>query len=131
MPPGGLQEVWSHTIGFQLTRSDIFSMWALHPSLAPLMDLVELGAVLLAVVVAFRPRGPRSHVQIAALGAAVIIAVQLPAMHWFYMYIPWFLPLVLIAVLATGAARTDAPPEDEGAQTLAQADTTPVLAGAA
>ncbi len=102
MPPGGLQEVWSHTIGYQLTRSDIFSIWALHPTLAPLKLAVEAAAVLLAVVVAFRPRGPRSHVQVASLSAAVIIAVQLPALHWFYMYIVWFLPLVLIAVLCTG-----------------------------
>ncbi|MBV9606993.1 MAG: hypothetical protein JO027_17910 [Solirubrobacterales bacterium] len=131
MPPGGLQEVWNHTIGYQLTRSDVFSIWALHPSLAPLKDLVELGAVLLAVAVAFRPRGPRSHVQIAALGAAVIIAVQLPAMHWFYMYIPWFLPLVLIAVLATGATDAATSPDGEGAETRDQADATPVLAGAA
>ncbi|HET6870066.1 MAG TPA: glycosyltransferase 87 family protein [Solirubrobacteraceae bacterium] len=131
MPPGGLQEVWNHTIGYQLTRSDIFSIWALHPALAPLKDVVELGAVLLAVAVAFRPRGPRSLVQIAALGAAVIIAVQLPAMHWFYMYIPWFLPLVLIAVLATDPADMNVSPEDEAAHSLEQADTAPVLAATA
>ena len=39
----------------------------------------------------------------AALAAALIIAVQLPALHWFYLYIVWFLPLVLVAVLAPGA----------------------------
>jgi hypothetical protein len=131
MPPGGIQEVWSHTVGYQLTRSDIFSIWALHPSLAPIKDAVELGAVLLAVAVAFRPRGPRTLAQVAALGAAVTIAVQLPALHWFYMYIVWFLPLVLIAVLATGAADTDAAPEDEGAQALDQVDTAPAFAGTA
>jgi hypothetical protein len=131
MPPGGLQEVWNHTIGYQLTRSDIFSIWALHPSLAPIKDAVELGAVLLAVAVAFRPRGPRSVAQVAALGAAVTIAVQLPALHWFYMYIVWFLPLVLIAVLGTGPADADASLGDEATQALDQADTAPVLAGAA
>lgn len=131
MPPGGLQEVWNHTIGYQLTRSDIFSIWALHPSLAPIKIAVELAAVLLAVAVAFRPRGGRSLVQIAALGAAVIIAVQLPAMHWFYMYIPWFLPLVLIAVLCTGSARSEQSPEDTQAPALEGADAAPVLAGTA
>jgi hypothetical protein len=131
MPPGGVKELWSHTIGYQLTRSDIFSIWALHPSLAPLKIAVELAAVTLAVLVAFRPRGSRSPVQIAALAAAVIIAVQLPAMHWFYMYIVWFLPLVLIAAL--GGARAN-PGESSGGQPAAaldQIDTAPALAGTA
>ena len=99
LPPGGLKEMWDHTIGFQLTRSDVFSIWALYPSLAPLKDAVEAIAVVLSVVVAFRPRGARTPAQVAALAAALIIAVQLPALHWFYLYIVWFLPLVLVAVL--------------------------------
>ena len=36
-----LKEMWDHTIGFQLTRTDIFSIWALHPTLAPLKVAVE------------------------------------------------------------------------------------------
>ena len=101
LPPGGLQEMWSHTIGFQLTRSDVFSIWALHPTLAPVKLAVEAFAVIFAVAVAFRPRGARTPAQVAALAAAVTIAVQLPALHWFYLYIVWFFPLVLVAVLAT------------------------------
>jgi hypothetical protein len=107
LPPGGLKEMWDHTIGYQLTRSDVFSIWALHPTLAPIKLAAEAFAVLLAVVVAFRPRGRRTTGQVAALAAALIIAVQLPAVHWFYLYIVWFLPLVLIAVLAPGASVTD------------------------
>ncbi len=103
LPPGGLQEMWDHTIGFQLTRTDIFSIWALHPGLAPIKVAVEGFAVILAVLVAFRPRGARTPAQVAALAAAVTIAVQLPALHWFYLYIVWFLPLVLIAVLGADA----------------------------
>jgi hypothetical protein len=30
------------------------------------------------------------------------VAIQLPALHWFYLYIPWFMPVVLIAVLTAG-----------------------------
>jgi hypothetical protein len=132
LPPGGLGEVWSHTIGYQLSRSDIFSIWALHPALAPIKVAIELGAVLLAVAVAFRPRGARSHAQVAALAAAVILAVQLPAMHWFYMYIVWFLPLVLIAVLAAGPRDVDEPREAASVTTFEEGgDAPPVLAGAA
>ncbi len=70
LPPGGLQEMWDHTIGFQLTRPDVFSIWALHPALAPIKVAVEAFAVILAVLVAFRPRGARTPAQVAALGAA-------------------------------------------------------------
>jgi hypothetical protein len=131
LPPGGLQEVWGHTIGYQLSRADIFSIWALHPSLHAIQLAVEAGAVLLAVAVAFRPRGARSHAQIAALAAAVVIAVQLPAKHWFYMYIVWFLPLVLIAVLGATSRETDESLEDAQAPGIDRAETAAVLAGTA
>ena len=47
--------------------------------------------------VAFVPRR-RSLVQVAALAAAVLIAVELTAEHWFYLYIPWFAALALPAL---------------------------------
>jgi hypothetical protein len=100
LPPGGLSEFYNHTLGFQFTRTDVFSPWALYSGLAPVKDVLELGALLLAAGVAFVPR-ERSLRQIAALAAAVTIAVQLPALHWFYYYIAWFLPFVLVALLAT------------------------------
>jgi hypothetical protein len=132
LPAGGLKEMWDHTIGFQLTRSDIFSIWALHPGLAPIKLAVEAFAVILAVVVAFRPRGRRTPAQVAALAAAVTIAVQLPALHWFYLYIVWFLPLVLIAVLAAETPSSDEPAAaTDTVELLERGDAEPVLAGAA
>lgn len=100
LPPGGIQEMWDHTLGFQLSRSDVFSVWALHPALAPLKDAVMAGAVALAVLLSLRPRGVRSTAQVAAATAAVLIAVQLPAQHWFYFYLVWFLPCALVAIVA-------------------------------
>ena len=50
-------------------------------------------AVALALGVALYPRF-KTPVQIAAL-AAVTIAVQLTASHWFYFYVVWFLPFAL------------------------------------
>ena len=38
--------------------------------------------------------------QVAALGAAVLIAVQLAMTHWFYLYVVWFVPFVLVALFA-------------------------------
>ena len=55
---------------------------------------------MLAVGVAFVPR-TKDALQVAALAAAVTIAVQLTASHWFYFYVVWFLPFVLVAVFAS------------------------------
>ena len=98
--PGGIREMYDHTIGFQLSRADVFSAWALHPGLAPVKLLVEAAVAGLAVGLVFFPRGRRSLSQVSALAAALVIGVQLPALHWFYLYIVWFLPFVLVAVVA-------------------------------
>jgi hypothetical protein len=47
----------------------------------------------------------RDIVTLAALGAAVLIALQLAVTHWFYLYLVWFLPLVLVALLAPRGQR--------------------------
>jgi hypothetical protein len=52
----------------------------------------------LALVLAVVPRRP-DVVGLAAACAAVIIAEQLGIEHWFYLYIPWFFPLVIVALL--------------------------------
>jgi hypothetical protein len=53
----------------------------------------------LAAAVAFVPRR-RDARQVVALAAAVMIAVQLPATHWFYFYLAWVAPLVLAATMS-------------------------------
>ncbi len=102
LPDGGLREFYDCTIGFQLGRTSVFSPWGLHPGsgiLAATQTLLKVAGVALMVLVAFVPRR-RSAVQVAALGAAVLIAVQLSATHWFYFYVPWFMPFVLVALFA-------------------------------
>ena len=100
LPPGGLQEIWDHTIGFQLTRIDVFSIWALHPALAPVKLAVEAFAVILAVAVAFRPpaRGRRPGRCARRRGDDRHPVAGTPLV---LLYIIWFFPLVLVAVLAT------------------------------
>ncbi len=53
---------------------------------------------MLAVTLALVPRRP-DLVGLAAACAAVMIATQLGIDHWFYLYIPWFFPLAMIALL--------------------------------
>jgi Glycosyltransferase family 87 len=99
IPDGGLRELYDTTIGYQLGRGSPFSLWALHPSLEWLQTLLKAGAIALAAALAFVPRR-RDARQVVALAAAVMIAVQLPATHWFYFYLAWIAPLVLAAVMS-------------------------------
>ena len=104
LPDGGLREVYDRTVGYQLGRESPFSVWGQEPGLAPLHDALKVAAALFALAVAVVPRR-RTPAQVAALAAAVVIAAQLVVTHWFYLYVVWFLPLVLVALLAPLALR--------------------------
>jgi hypothetical protein len=109
LPDGGVRELWDRTVGFQLGRDSPFSIWGQEDGLGWLQDAVKAGAVLLAAGLFFVPR-QRTALQVAALGAAVLIALQLGLSHWFYLYIVWWFPLALIALLGTtGATPRPAP----------------------
>ena len=97
--------LWDLTLGFQLHRVTPFSLWTLYPSLAWLKALIAVGAVALAAAVAFIPR-ERGPAQVAALAAAVLIAVQLTSAYWFYFYVVWFVPFVLIALFSLDIPRS-------------------------
>jgi hypothetical protein len=97
LPDGGARELYDRTFGYQAARGSPFSVWGLAPSLEPLQTAARFLAVALGIAVAFVPRR-RTVIQIAALGAAVVIAAQVAGTHWFYFYAAWFLPLVLVAV---------------------------------
>ena len=100
VPDGGLREIYDRTLGYQATRSSPFSVWGQAPSLDALQPVVRAAAAALALALAFWPRF-KTPVQIAALAAAVTIAVQLTAGHWFYFYVVWFLPFALAAAFAS------------------------------
>jgi len=108
VPRSSFHDFWASTISFQLHRISPFSLFTIYPSLHWLQLVLTAGAALLAVAVAFFPRR-RDPVQVAALAAAVVIATQLPAGHWFYFYIVWFAPFVLIALFAAHVSRDDEP----------------------
>ena len=107
VPDDGLRELYDRTLGYQLSRPSPFSVWGQAESLSWLHTAVKVGAAALALAVAFRPREPDAR-QLAALGAAVLIAVELAATHWFYLYVVWFVPFVLVALFA---AQRITPPE--------------------
>jgi Glycosyltransferase family 87 len=108
LPDGGPRELYDRTVGYQASRGSPFSVWGQIDSGETLRAIATVAAIALAVAVAFVPRR-RAPVQVAALGAAVLIAVQLAASHWFYLYVVWFAPLVLVAVFAATAQPPPAP----------------------
>jgi hypothetical protein len=48
-------------------------------------------------------------VEVAALGAAILIALQLTLNYWLYPYIVWFFPLAILALVAAHPDRHDRP----------------------
>ena len=99
VPDGGLRELYDRTIGYQASRPSPFSIWGQVDSLDWLQTGLKVAAAGLALLVAFVPRRIDLR-QTAALGAAVLIAIQLVATHWFYLYVVWFVPFVLVAMFA-------------------------------
>jgi hypothetical protein len=119
---------WHDTIAFQLHRTTNFSVWAQHPALHPLQLVLIAAAIGLGIAVAFVPRR-RDLLQVAALAGAVTIAFQIPVKHWFYLYVVWFAPFVLVALLgqhSTDPARP-APDEIETSALLEATSTAPRL----
>jgi hypothetical protein len=103
-----LNTIFQRTLVYQSNRGSPFSVWGLYGLPGPQL-VVQLAALALAVALAVLPRRD-DLVGLAAACAAVIIAVQLGIDHWFYLYIPWFFPLVMVALLgAHPPARFDAP----------------------
>jgi branched-subunit amino acid transport protein AzlD len=99
LPDGGFRELYDRTLGYQASRGSPFGVWGQAPSLHFLQTLSKVFALGLAALLFFVPRR-RSTVQVAALAAALLIAVQVTANHWFYPYVVWFAPLVLVALFA-------------------------------
>jgi hypothetical protein len=110
---GAAKSFFDRTIVYQLDRHSPFSLWdwgqyhaAGIPDLAVAKLVLEVLALLLAVVVAFYPRR-KGPVELAALTAAVLVAVQLPLTHWFYLYLPWLFPFVMLWLLLPATPAPD------------------------
>ena len=93
-----LHTIYERTFAYQGDRDSPFSVWGLYGGLSAELTAVQIGAIVLALALAVLPRRP-DVVGLAAACGAVMIAVELGLEHWFYLYIPWFFPLVMIALL--------------------------------
>ena len=101
---GAAHRFWERTIAFQLDRDSPFSIWgwgqyhaAGIPDLASLQTVVQLCVIVLAGVAAAVPRD-KHPLELAALTAALLLSFELALTHWSYLYLPWVLPFVLLAL---------------------------------
>ncbi len=99
----GLHTFYERTIAYQAGRDSPFSIWGQVASLEPLRIAILVGVGALSLSLAFWPRR-KKLTQVAALGAALLIGVQLTMHHWFYLYIVWFYPLLLVAMVVGSAS---------------------------
>jgi hypothetical protein len=64
-----------------------------------------------SLAVAFVPR-TKSLLQLTALTGMMIAGFELVLTHWFYLYIPWFFPFVVAAMLMP-RVEAPSPPEEQ------------------
>jgi hypothetical protein len=126
-----IRTFWERTFSYQSSRDSPFSIWGwgqYHakgiPDLGFLQPVVAAFAVALAALLAFVPRR-KGPVELAALTAAVLVAFQLTLTHWFYLYLPWVLPFVLLWVLLPAPEGDD---QEIGTRTASIEEALPVTA---
>ncbi len=124
LPDGGFREFYDRTFGYQASRGSPFSVWGLEPSLDGVQKLARLFPVLIGAALFFVPRR-RTALQAAALGAAVLIATQVGSTHWFYFFILWWTPYVLINLFGSQERISG---RDDPAPAVGSADRGPQLA---
>ena len=101
--------MWDRTFSYQLGRDSPFSPWdwgQYHAAGIPDLHVVQLALQALLVAgagaVVFLPR-EKGPLELAALTAALLAGFQLVLTHWFYLYLPWFLPFAVLAIVLPAA----------------------------
>jgi hypothetical protein len=114
---------WHDSIKYQSDRFTPFSVWGLWGGLGGVQHVLQGGVISLALLFAFFPER-RGVVEVAALGAALLVALQMIGNYWLYPYISWFYPLVIVALLAARPA-PDAPAEPVPGERQPEVDADP------
>ncbi len=95
-----LHAFWHDTIAYQAGRTSPFSIWGLWGGLGAVQHLVQGATAAMALGLMFIPER-RGLVEVAALAAAILIALQLSAGYWLYSYIVWFYAPLLVALFGS------------------------------
>ncbi len=111
----GARRFYDRTLGFQFGRESPFSIWGQYPGLRPVQLALSVLVVVAAIAFIRWPRRLDLR-RFAALSGALTLGLQLTLTHWFYLYIPWFLPFALVALVPVWSRPTAAPaPQPEPA----------------
>ena len=91
-----------HAISFQAERGSLLSPWAmLGEGAQTVFQAAVIAGIAAACLHVWRDRAlaadPR---RMGALGAAILLAVQLAANYWSYTYLAWVFPLLAVALLS-------------------------------
>jgi hypothetical protein len=126
----GGPEAMLHAISYQFSRGSPQSLWAVVSVgwLQPIAQAAALALIAALTVRFFRaPELLERRERLAAAAAAVLIAVQMVADYWAFLYLVWVLPLLVLAVLGQ---REPAPAIDPiAAQPTAVGALVPAAAG--
>ncbi len=120
--PHALHVFYDRTVKFQMGRSSPFSLWDWRqyhakglPNLHIVQIVLEVVLVASALALGWWPRR-RSPLRLAAFSAALLVGFEAVLTHWSYLYLPWFYPFVVMALLAPLPGRPpdeSPPPEPE------------------
>jgi len=118
-PAHAARVFFDRTVDFQVGRDSPFSLWdwgQYHakglPDLHVVQRVLQVALVVAAAAAAFFPRR-RSPLRMAALTGALLIGFEIVLTHWFYLYLPWFFPFVVLALIAPLPGRADDDPPAE------------------
>jgi Na+/proline symporter len=113
LEPSDWKLLWERTVGYQAGRITPMSIWTLgdyHPGWPHIETAQRVAQIVAAVgvaLLALLPRGRRDAAAVAALSGAAILATQLVASYWFYPYVCWWLPAVVLGLLLPRAGRAE------------------------
>ena len=103
---GGGPAAMAHALAFQFSRGSPQSLWTVL-GVGWLQPLAQAGAVALIAGGSVRlwrdPELAADRVRIAALAAAILLALQLVADYWAFLYVAWVVPLMAISLLGEPA----------------------------
>ncbi len=101
---GAVRTFWDRTFGWQLDRPSPFSIWdwGQYPGLPDLGWLQTLlkGALVLGALALFVVPRRLDSTRALALAGALLVGFQIVLTHWMYLYLPWALVYLGIALLA-------------------------------
>ena len=108
---GGLHGLaaMAHAVSYQLDRGSVQSPWAVLgiTSVQPIAQACVLALIAAAAVrLRYDHELAGDRARIAALSAAILLALELVANYWTFLYLAWILPLISLSLVADGCGAT-------------------------